>query len=71
MNVTKKLCDLCGSEIRNCKERLCITMAKGADEQSMKAVKEFDVCSRCWNKLLEQEQTAFRSALQMLRYGEK
>lgn len=71
MKVAKKLCDLCGSEIGNRKERLGVTMTKGDDEQSGKVVKELEVCSRCWNKLLEQEQSAFRSVLQMLRYGEK
>lgn len=70
MNVTKKLCDLCGIEIGNRKESLCITMTKGTDEQNRKAVKELDVCSRCWNKLLEQEQSAFRSALPKINYGE-
>jgi hypothetical protein len=71
MKVAKKLCDLCGSEIGNRKERLCVTMTKGDDEQHGKVVKEFDICSRCWNKLIEQEQTAFRSVLPKIDYGEE
>jgi len=71
MKVAKKLCDLCGSEIGNRKERLGITMTKGDDESSRKAVKELEVCSRCWDKLLEQENDAFRSALSKINYGEE
>lgn len=70
MKVEKKLCDLCGSEIENRKVRLGITMTKETDELPRRAVKEFEICSRCWNKLLEQEQSAFRSALPKINYGE-
>lgn len=40
MELAKKICDLCGSKIGNRKECLGITMTKGNDEASGKAVLE-------------------------------
>lgn len=71
MKINKKLCDLCGCEIGKRKVRLGITMTKETDELPRRAVKELDICAQCWNKLLEQEQTAFRTALPKINYGEE